>query len=74
MHFDAITYSLLKDRKLINVASSCKLEVPDWTDSVSGEVLATGDGSQTHFTGTIDYQPVNPLNSFTIHYTIGGTT
>ena len=60
--------------RLENVAPLCTIEVSGWTDSQSGEVLATGDGSQTHFTGTIDYQPVNPLNSFTIHYTIGGTT
>ncbi|RKX60868.1 MAG: hypothetical protein DRP29_01835 [Thermodesulfobacteriota bacterium] len=58
---------------LINVAPLCTIS-SNWKSSVSGEVLATGDGSQTHFTGTIDYQPVDPLDSFTIHYTIGGTT
>jgi len=60
--------------RLENVAPLCTIETDGWTGSQSGEVLATGDGSQTHFTGTIDYQPVNPLNSFTIHYTIGGAT
>ena len=60
--------------RLENVAPLCTIETDGWTGSQSGEVLATGDGSETHFTGTIDYQPVDPLDSFTIHYTIGGTT
>ena len=72
MHFDAITYSLLKDRKLRNVAPLCTIETSGWTGSQSGEVLFTGDGTTTDFSGKVDLPPVNPLDSFTLHYTIGG--
>jgi len=74
MHFDAITYSLLKDRKLINVAPLCTVETSGWTGSQSGEVLFTGDGTTVDFSGKVELPPVNPLNSFVLHYTIGGTT
>ena len=74
MHFDAITYSLLKDRKLRNVAPLCTIETDGWTGSTSGEVLFTGDGTTKDFSGKVDLPPVNPLNSFTLHYTIGATS
>jgi len=74
MHFDAITYSLLKDRKLRNVAPLCTITTSDWTGSTSGEVLFTGDGTTKDFSGKVDLPPVNPLDSFVLHYTIGGTT
>ena len=74
MHFDAITYSLLKDRKLRNVAPLCTVETSGWTGSQSGEVLFTGDGTTVDFSGKVSLPPVNPLNSFVLHYTIGGTT
>jgi len=74
MHFDAITYSLLKDRKLRNVAPLCTVEILGWTGSQSGEVLFTGDGTTVDFSGKVSLPPINPLNSFTLHYTIGGTS
>ncbi|RKX59430.1 MAG: hypothetical protein DRP29_04610 [Thermodesulfobacteriota bacterium] len=74
MHFDAITYSLLKDRKLRNVAPLCTIETTGWTGSTSGEVLFTGDGTTKDFSGKVGLPPVNPLSSFVLHYTIGGTT
>ena len=58
---------------LINVAPYCTIEATGWTGSQSGEVLATGDGTTVDFSGKVDLPPVNPLNSFTLHYTIGGT-
>ncbi len=60
--------------KLRNVAPLCKVEIYDWTGSTSGEVLFTGDGTTKDFSGKVDLPPVNPLNSFVLHYTIGGTT
>ncbi len=74
MHFDAITYSLLKDRKLRNVAPLCTIITSNWTGSASGEVLFTGDGTTVDFSGKVNLPPVNPLNSFTLHYTIGGVS
>jgi len=59
---------------LINVAPLCTIETDGWTGSQSGEVLFTGDGTTVDFSGKVDLPPVNPLNSFTLHYTIGGTT
>jgi len=74
MHFDAITYSLLKDRKLRNVAPLCTVTTSGWTGSQSGEVLFTGDGTTKDFSGKVDLPPVHPLNSFVLHYTIGATS
>ena len=62
------------DSKLENVAPLCTIETSGWTGSQSGEVLFTGDGTTTDFSGKVDLPPVNPLNSFTLHYTIGGTS
>jgi len=60
--------------RLENVAPLCTIETNDWTGSTSGEVLFTGDGTTVDFSGKVDLPPVNPLNSFTLHYTIGGTS
>ena len=59
---------------LINVAPLCTITTSNWTGSTSGEILFTGDGATKDFLGKVDLPPVNPLNSFTLHYTIGGTT
>jgi len=59
------------DSKLENVAPLCTIETGGWTGSQSGEVLFTGDGTTVDFSGKVDLPPVNPLNSFTLHYTIG---
>jgi len=59
---------------LINVAPLCTIKASGWTGSQSGEVLFTGDGTTKDFSGKVDLPPVNPLNSFTLHYTIGGTS
>ncbi len=67
-----IRTELFRD-KLPNVAPYCTIEATGWTGSQSGEVLATGDGTTVDFSGKVDLPPVNPLNSFTLHYTIGGT-
>jgi len=60
--------------KLKNVAPLCTVETKGWTGSTSGEVLFTGDGTTKDFSGKVDLPPVNPLSSFVLHYTIGGTT
>ena len=67
-----IRTELFRD-KLPNVAPYCTIEVTDWIGSQSGEVLATGDGTTVDFSGKVDLPPVNPLDSFVLHYTIGGT-
>ncbi len=59
--------------RLPNVAPYCTVTTSGWTGSATGEVLATGDGATTTFSGTVQLPPVNPLDSFTVHYTIGGT-
>jgi len=59
---------------LVNVAPLCEITTSNWTGSQFGEVLFTGDGTTKDFSGKVDLPPVNPLNSFTLHYTIGGTT
>ena len=41
-------------------------------NSVTGEVIGTGDGSTTSFSATLANTPVEP-KSLTVHYTIGGT-
>jgi len=40
---------------------------------VTNEVRATGDGSTTDFSYTLDHSPVKP-SSLTVHYTISGTS
>lgn len=59
--------------RLPNVAPYCTVTTSDWTDSTTGDVLATGDGVTTTFSGKVALPPVNPLDSFVLHYTIGGT-
>jgi len=58
---------------LPNVTPLCAIEISGWTGSTSGEVLFTGDGTTKDFSGKVDLPPVN-LSSFTLHYTIGGTS
>jgi len=43
-----------------------------YDDSVSGEVLATGDGTTTSFSGNLANNALHS-SSLTVHYTIGGT-
>ncbi|RKX56251.1 MAG: hypothetical protein DRP29_09740 [Thermodesulfobacteriota bacterium] len=59
---------------LINMAPLCTIETDGWTGSQSGEVLFTGDGTTKDFSGKVDLPPVNPLDSFVLHYTIGATS
>jgi len=59
---------------LVNVAPLCTIETEGWTGSTSGEVLFTGDGTTVDFSGKVDLPPINPLNSFTLHYVIGGNS
>ena len=42
-------------------------------NSVTGEVIGTGDGSTTSFSATLANTPVEP-KSLTVHYTIGGAS
>lgn len=60
--------------RLPNIAPYCSVIAENWTDSRSGEVLFTGDGTTTNFSGKVDLPPVNPLDSFTLHYTVGGNS
>ena len=64
---------IIRAAHLVNVAPECTLTAVGWSGSVTGEVLATGDGATTSFSGTVAKPPVTDPTSFTVHYTIGST-
>ena len=60
--------------RLENVAPYCQISASGWTGSTTGETLFTPDGISTGpWSGRIALPPINPLNSFVLHYTLGGT-
>jgi len=61
--------------RLYNVAPYCTVTTSGWTGSTTGEVLTTvTTATASPITGKISLPPVNPLSSFTVHYTIGTVT
>jgi len=62
-------------KPLQNVAPYCTVTTSGWTGSKTGEVLTTvTTATASPITGKISLPPVNPLSSFTVHYTIGTVT
>ncbi len=69
-----IRTELFRDR-LPNVAPYCTVTTSGWTGSTTGEVITTVSTTTTSpITGKIKLPPVNPLDSFTLHYVLGGIT